>query len=200
MKNKFSISFLAFSTFLLLLSGIFISGCDGKHEKPTFEYMPDMMDQPSIRPQREYMPPPVTDTWPRGYTPYPYTVDQGDLAGANLQNPLPMTMDNLKKGQKIFNTYCIVCHGPTAKGNGFIVPKFPSPPSLNSDKVRNWTDGRIYHVITLGQNLMPSYAGQIQPNDRWAVIHYLRAIQHATAPTPDDVEAFKKALQDNTLP
>ena len=71
----------------------------------------------------------------------------------------------------------------TGQGDGYIVPKFPRPPTLQSDKVRNWPDGNIYHVITMGQNLMPSYASQILPADRWAVIHYVRALQRSQHPT-----------------
>ena len=77
----------------------------------------------------------------------------------------------MERGQKIFNTYCIVCHGPRGDGAGFVVPPFPRPPSLFSDKIVGLTDGRIFHVITKGQNnIMPSYASQIAPEDRWAVI------------------------------
>jgi mono/diheme cytochrome c family protein len=45
--------------------------------------------------------------------------------------------------------------------------------------VRNWPDGSIYHVITEGQNIMPSYAGQVRKDDRWAIVHYIRALQRA---------------------
>jgi mono/diheme cytochrome c family protein len=86
-------------------------------------------------------------------------------------------------------TYCVVCHGPKGDGQGYIVPKFPMPPSLYSPKVTNWPDGRIYHVITHGQNLMPSYASQILPEDRWAVIHYVRALERAANPLPQDLAA-----------
>src|SRR5271156_5124571 len=98
----------------------------------------------------------------------------------------------LLKGQHLFNTYCIVCHGTRAEGNGFIIPKFPQPPSLHSDKVRNWTDGRIFHVITTGQNLMPSYASQITPDERGAIINYVRVLQRAVNPTDADVKELEK--------
>jgi mono/diheme cytochrome c family protein len=61
------------------------------------------------------------------------------------------------------------------------------PPSLLSQKVSQWPDGRIYHLITRGQNLMPSYASQILPEDRWAVIQYVRALERAANPLPQDL-------------
>ena len=61
--------------------------------------------------------------------------------------------------------------------------------------MRGWGDGHIFHVITKGQGVMPSYAQQIQPEDRWAVIHYVRALQRAEHPTEEDIRALKKEAQ-----
>ncbi len=95
----------------------------------------------------------------------------------------------LNRGKSVFNTYCIVCHGPNGLGDGYIVPKYPRPPSLQSDRIRNYPDGSIYHVISMGQNNMPSYASQISPGDRWATIYYVRALQRSQHPSADDIKA-----------
>ena len=176
---------------LVLLFG---AGCSTKSQ-PTFEYMPDMSYGPRVAAQHEdplragepVMRPPVPGTIPRDYTPYPYAQADTAQAQAELTNPLPRTADVLGRGQRVYMTYCVVCHGPKGDGQGYIVPKFPMPPSLFSDKVRNWNDGRIFHVITRGQNLMPPYASQILPEDRWAAIHYVRVLQRAAHPNPQDV-------------
>lgn len=168
--------------------------------KPTWEYMPDMANQPSLKfqkydsnlPHHRSMLTPPPGTIPRNYQPYSYKEDP-ERAGLELKNPLPRTEEVLLTGQRVFNTYCIVCHGPQGLGNGSVVPPFPKPPSLHSEKVRNWPDGRVYHVITMGQNLMPSYASQIEPEARWAVIHYIRALQRAENATKEDVETYKKS-------
>jgi len=52
---------------------------------------------------------------------------------------------------------------------------------LHSEKLQKWPDGRIYHIVTSGQNLMPSYAPQIDSEDRWALIHYIRQLQRSEA-------------------
>jgi mono/diheme cytochrome c family protein len=168
------------------------TGC-GKHEKPNFIYMPDMVYQPSLKAQEEgAMRVPPKGTIPRGYQPYAFShAANAEAAGSN-RNPLPRDAKTFARGQQQFNTYCIVCHGPNGEGDGFIVPKYPRPPSLQSDKVRGWADGSIYHVITMGQNLMPSYALQIAPEDRWAIIHYVRALQRSKHPTPEDVKAYEQ--------
>jgi mono/diheme cytochrome c family protein len=170
-------------------------GCSTK-KQPTLEYMPDMAYGPRLAAQHEdplrsgepVMRPPVPGTVPRDYTPYRYAQADTAQAQAELSNPLPRTADVLGRGQRVYMTYCVVCHGPKGDGQGYIVPKFPMPPSLFSDKVRNWNDGRIFHTITRGQNLMPSYASQILPEDRWAVIHYVRALQRAAHPDSQDLK------------
>ena len=180
--------------------GLLMACGRGETTKTAVEYMPNMMDSLSVKAQEAPMRVPVPGTRPIGFYPYPYAKEEGDLAGAALTNPLPLKREVLLGGQKTFNTYCIVCHGPEGKGNGLIVPKFPMPPSLHSEKVRGWPDGRIFHVITRGQNLMPSYASQISENERWAVIYYMRALQRSVNPTPEDVEAYQKALKEGTNP
>lgn len=184
-SRGFKISVGIIGTFSLFLSGCF------QHGKPDFIFMPNMVYTPALKYQKGEMRLPVKGTVPRGYEPYAYAIDQGDIAGKELKNPLRRTQANLERGQAMFNTYCIVCHGPNGEGDGTIVPKFPRPLSLQSEKVRTWTDGRIYHVIMRGQNLMPSYASQVATSDRWAVIHYLRALQKSKHPTAEDLKAVE---------
>lgn len=163
-------------------------GC-GTHTQPNVIYMPDMVYSPAFKAQKEgSMRTPVKGTIPRGFKPYAFAKEERDVAGPKSSNPLPRTKVVLLRGQALFNTYCIVCHGPAGEGDGTIVPKFPRPPSLQSDKVRGWLDGNIFHTITMGQNLMPSYASQIGVQDRWAIIHYVRALQRSKHPTPEDLK------------
>ena len=121
---------------------------------------------------------PVEGTVARGFIPYPYK-DQPELAAKNLVNPLLPSKENLAKGEKKYNTYCSPCHGYHAEGDSRLRGRFPNPPSLHSQKVREWSDGRIYHVIMEGQNVMPSYASQMTEDERWATILYIRALQRS---------------------
>jgi mono/diheme cytochrome c family protein len=186
--------------FLATAGILLISACGGVKKNPPWEYMPNMVDTPTVKAQAHPMRVPPVGTIPLGFEPYPFKKEQADAAAAaHIENPLPMTKDVLLTGQKVFNTYCIVCHGERGKGDGYIIPKFPRPPSLQSDKIRGWADGQIFHVITRGQNLMPSYATQIQPEDRWAIIRYVRALQRAEQPTPEDIEILKKDLKEGKV-
>ncbi|MBK7979498.1 MAG: DUF3341 domain-containing protein [Ignavibacteriae bacterium] len=121
---------------------------------------------------------PVERSVARGFIPYQFK-DKPDDAGKFLVNPLIPDNDNLALGKNKFNIYCSPCHGYLAEGDSRLRGQFPNPPSLHSEKVRNWSDGRIYHVIVEGQNVMPSYAYQLSREERWAVINYIRVLQRS---------------------
>ncbi len=180
---------------LVALSAAAAAGCSHPKQETAIEYMPDMAYGPRVAAQHEdplrpglsVMRNPVEGTVPVGYTPYRYAPGDSLIAQQELQNPLPRTVETLERGQRVYMNTCVVCHGPEGDGHGYIVPPFPMPPTLHSDKVRGWPDGRIFHVITVGQNLMPAYASQILPEDRWAVIDYVRALERSHRPLPADL-------------
>jgi hypothetical protein len=137
-----------------------------------------MSDQAKLKPQKPSalfangigMRVPVEGTVARGFMPYPYKGRPGD-AGKYLVNPLPFSKEVLDRGQRDFLTFCSPCHGNFGRGDSRLHGQFPNPPTLHSDKVRNWPDGNLFHVITEGQNAMPGYAAQ--------VIRVLQRAQHA---------------------
>ena len=174
---------------------VVLSGCSS--DTTVMQYMPHMSNTAILKSQRGYdgmgngtsmiMPP--EHTVAIGHR--PYHMETVEEAEAKLVNPLPRTRAVLERGQKIFNTNCYVCHGYRGLGDGPIVDPYPIPKSLQSDNMLRWKDGHIFHVITKGQGVMPSYAQQIAPEDRWAVIHYVRALQRAEHPTEEDVRELK---------
>ena len=176
---------------------VVFTGCTRQTEKTIIQYMPHMSTTPNLKPQRGYdgfgdgtgmlMPP--EHTVARGHKPYYF--ETPEEADAKLKNPLANDRLTLERGQKIYNIYCLVCHGPRGHGDGPVVNPFPIPKSLQSEDMLRWGDGHLFHVITKGQGVMPSYAQQIQPEDRWAVIRYVRALQRADHPTEEDVRELK---------
>jgi mono/diheme cytochrome c family protein len=182
---------------LLGLLVLAVSGCSRQKSKPMLEYMPNMAHSPAVKAQEEGgMFVPVAGTVPRGVEYYPYAVGDTLKAAAELKNPLDATLEVLQAGRKSYNTLCIVCHGAKGDGKGYIIPKFPQPPSLLTDRVGNFSDGRIFHIITRGQQTMPSYAHQLDPAQRWAVVNYVRVLQRAARPTAADLALLKKLGAD----
>ena len=186
---------------LAVMEAMMLSGCSKDHKKPTFDYMPHMNDSFAVKAQHLGPFGEGMRTPPKGTLavdkPAPYRYVNDAEGAAQMKNPVPRTRPMLVRGQHLYNTYCIVCHGVKGEGNGTIVPKFPQPPTLHSEKIRGWSDGQLFHVMTVGQNLMPSYATQLNEEERWAVANYVRVLQRALNPTDADVRdiqsgAFKK--------
>jgi len=154
-----------------------------------------MSDQPKLKAQKPSslfnngigMRGAVPGTVARGSLPYAFA-GKPDTAAAYLVNPLVPTEEVMKRGREKYLTFCSPCHGNVARGDSRLRGQFPNPPTLHSDKVRNWPDARIYAVITDGQNVMPSYASQIPRDDRWAIIQYVRVLQRSQNPKESDLK------------
>ncbi|MBC7397560.1 MAG: cytochrome c [Bdellovibrionales bacterium] len=188
--------------FSLIAMTTLTSACYLKHAKPYYVYAPDMHYSVALKSGQEgAMRPLVKGTVPRGFR--PYSVVNMDEAKLRL-NPVSSNREALKQGQNLFNSYCIACHGPAGEGNGLIAalpnwprPLYPRPPSLQSEKIRDYKDGEIFHVITMGQNLMPSYAEKLSEEERWEVIHYVRALYRSKHPSDADMKQSEGFVEDN---
>ena len=171
---------------------------------PFVEFFNGMAAQPKGKPQMTYgrtygaellvERAPAEGTVPRGYFPYAYdhldnTIESAKDVGKRLANPVPVTMPNLRRGQALYNAYCFTCHGRRGEGNGPVVgpERFPAPPSLHTKDAIAYEDGALYHIMTKGIGKMPSYAEQLDPEGRWKVAQYVRALQRSMAPKPEDM-------------
>lgn len=120
----------------------------------------------------------------RGMMPYPYKAKSFEdqvKAGVELVNPIQATPEIVAQGKAKYEIFCMHCHGVAGKGDGHLYTSklFPAKPtSLVEAYVQNKPDGEIYHVITLGSisGLMGQHGSQILPQDRWKIIHYVRAL------------------------
>ena len=162
-----------------------------------------MSEQDKVNPQEKSdfyadefgMREPVEGTVARGFLPYPYM----GIAEPKeyLVNPVLPTIESLALGKRKFLTFCSPCHGNYADGDSRLRGQFPRPPSLHTERAINFPDGRIYHVITNGQNAMPSYAAQITREERWSIVNYIRVLQRAKNATNADIQEIKEESSSN---
>lgn len=134
---------------------------------------------------------PVEGAVPRGHVPYEY--NKPEQPAEPIVNPVKPSTMIFALGKKKFLTFCSPCHGNFGDGDSRLSDQFPKPPSLHSTKLREWKDGNIYHVIMLGQNVMPSYASQMTEEERWAVVHYIRVLQKAKNPTDEEIRLVRQS-------
>jgi mono/diheme cytochrome c family protein len=153
-----------------------------------------MGDQLKLKPQRKDifgaratgLMEPQPGTVAVGDTPYPYAQNEADKAGAELVNPLEPTPAVLAHGKFVYENVCTTCHGPKGAGDGAVTALFPKPPSLMTQKVRDWPDGQLFHRPMRGQNSMPSHSRQVDQKDAWSVVLWIRQMQgmEPVAPPP----------------
>ncbi len=92
--------------------------------------------------------------------------------------PYPITLELLHRGQERFDIYCAPCHSPVGDGDGMVARRgFPHPPSYHIDRLRNAPDRHFFDVMTQGYGVMRPYADRVPPEDRWAIVAYIRALQ-----------------------
>ncbi len=184
------------ATVLTVAATIVISSC-GDKKTPGLEFARNMYDPIAYNPdqpnknfangQTAQLPP--DGTMPVGYDPvtdiYPNTPEGYLAASENLKNPLPSNQQNRLEGRGLYVRMCSHCHGNQGKGDGPIVQQefFPPPPSYstgNSSRggaMKDLTDGKIFHTITYGLNLMGPHRTQLSPSERWKIVMYVHELQ-----------------------
>jgi mono/diheme cytochrome c family protein len=193
--NRISVKLIPGALVLALLVS-----CGKDPNKPGLEFMPDMYRSPSYE---TYAPnplfadstsarQPVAGTVPRGYAffTYPATMEGYQAAGRDLVNPFPADTIILAEGKRLYTNFCMHCHGETGGGDGSLIAtgKFPPPPSYTAGvssrggNMRDLTDGKIYHTITHGVNLMGPHASQLNPDERWKIVMYVKELMKSGAP------------------
>jgi len=203
-------NFLGTVCVALALTAVVTACGDGTTRSTGWEFSRNMYDPIAYNPdqpnnnfenkQTAQLPPAGTN--PVGFDRYEYanTMEDYERAGAELQNPLAVTQENLAKGEHLFLVNCAVCHGKEGKGDGSItkdrsvtdsrgtrqLENFPPPPSYarstgaNSSRGGAMADlsaGKIYHTIYYGLNTMGSHASQLNPEERWQVVMYVQELQ-----------------------
>jgi mono/diheme cytochrome c family protein len=182
-----------------VLLALILAGLIGMHalierdpDRRNYEFMPNMIESVA----RDAQSPPLVlpdgtavdmrtphGSVARGHIPLDFeaTPEGALLAGNTLKNPIGEdNAEAITRGAFVFGTFCFPCHGAAGLGDGPMTKRgVPPPPSLLATHALEMPDGQMFHVITLGQANMASYASQLQPEDRWKVIRFIRTIQEA---------------------
>ena len=161
---------------------------------PRMSIIHDMDKQPKYRPQSESkffvdgsaMRLPPSGTVARGELRENTHFYQGKI-GQRWATTFPMevTEEVIRRGKERYRIYCATCHGLAGYGDGITAkraqelqePNWVPPTSFHTETVRSRPVGHIFNTITNGIRKMPSYGSQIPPEDRWAIIAYVRALQ-----------------------
>jgi hypothetical protein len=199
---------------LLVIAVVSVAGFRGSiSRKPPVYVFPDMDRQPKLRPQEpnnlfadnRSSRLPVTGTIARS-RPYALPVTDSKLQAFPFENapvntgliagttnfvetgPFRITSQFLARGKQRYEIYCAPCHSALADGNG-ITKKLGMAivANLHDQRIVAMPDGEIFSVISNGRNNMGPYASQMDVEDRWAAVAYLRALQISRLGFTNDV-------------
>lgn len=94
-----------------------------------------------------------------------------------LKNPIAGNLKEAQEGKKLFNTYCVTCHGENGKGNGITAESLnPKPADLTLKRTQKQTDGAIFWKITTGRPPMVSWKNTLTDKQRWMLVDYIREL------------------------
>ena len=122
-----------------------------------------------------------------GSVPYYYADTEEERLRATaelIDNPYPITDAGMADAAGLYDIYCGICHGKKGDGNGYLVAEenpnqvYPAQPaSFITEEFVAASNGRYYHAIMHGKNVMGGYADKLSYEERWQVIHYIRSLQ-----------------------
>lgn len=173
----------------MLLLGL---ACDDQHNLVPPDWgLNRMITQP------RYVPFGESEFFPDGMAmrpPPPGAVPFGKEQGGTV----PVDRALLQEGRRRFDVVCSPCHGILGNGESIVADNMAlvKPPSFHSERLRNVSDDHILRVVAEGWGMMPSYAYQLGPRERQAVVSYVRVLQKSQQIALDELPP---ALREQAL-
>ncbi len=126
----------------------------------------------------------------------PFTVIGDDALHVPETLVVERTAETEALGEKLFAVNCAVCHGESGFGDGpmrdFLV-KYGSlaPADVTADLTKGASDEDLFNFVSGGgrtgfalsqaggdsPSTMPTFSKLMTPQDRWALVHYVRRLQ-----------------------
>ncbi|MFL2511313.1 MAG: c-type cytochrome [Candidatus Neomarinimicrobiota bacterium] len=186
---------------LIIISILLLTGCfrGSKFESTPIHLNPNMDNQQKYRSLEESkffedgstMRKPIEGTVARGMISddYSYQSGKNDDNSYLMNNPIELTEEVLNRGQDRYNIYCSVCHSQVGNGKGIVTQyDYPViPANLHDQRIREQADGEMFNTIVYGLRSMPAYGYQLNTEDVWSIIHYVRALQRSQNATFEDL-------------
>jgi mono/diheme cytochrome c family protein len=94
----------------------------------------------------------------------------------NVPNPYPTTREGLARGHKLYQDFCLGCHGPVGDGMGPAQPHiYPPPLNFTILKNRGVSGGILYYQIMNGitGTAMPYFKRELESEKIWDVGDYV---------------------------
>ena len=98
------------------------------------------------------------------------------------RSPTGFAATSITRGAALYSANCAACHGAGGHGDGPLAASLPVPPAdLTAPHLWAHPDGELFWWLANGieapdgRPAMPGFADTLSPDDRWALIDYVRA-------------------------
>lgn len=188
------------AAFALVPFGLFASARESKTTKPQFNIVPNMDYQMKYKAQSandffkdgRAMREPVAGTVAVGglrQDSHFFEGKVGDEWARTLPEQINVDEATMARGEERYNIFCAPCHSESGDGDGMVhrhafalqEGTWVKPTNVSNEDIVKKPAGELFNTISNGIRNMPGYARQIQPEDRWAIVMYLRALQRSQA-------------------
>jgi mono/diheme cytochrome c family protein len=89
-------------------------------------------------------------------------------------NPRQSTPESIHRGADLFKTYCAICHGVSAKGDGPAAEGMRPKPADLTAMAGKHKDGDIAWKIATGKGPMPDWQKVLNKNQIWDVVNFIQ--------------------------
>lgn len=106
----------------------------------------------------------------------PYTEADVSALTAHLQRLPTLPWEQIDKGEQVYDSLCLSCHGIYGRGDGPLASTLPAPPrDLSAPSYQQQvTDEELFHIISNGKGAMPGTADVLSVAERKTVVAFVR--------------------------
>jgi mono/diheme cytochrome c family protein len=94
-----------------------------------------------------------------------------------VQNPIPFSAESSESGRQVYLENCATCHGENAEGLMAAKADLTTDTPDLKKRLATHSDGDFFWKIEEGRGEMPSFKGELEAQEIWEVIHYIKALQ-----------------------
>lgn len=216
---RWIIAAIIFVNLLLLIPPVIIARARySESREPRIHIFPDMDSQKKFKAQSanplfadgRAMRLPVAGTVARGELRADEHYHWGTVGGNwAVRFPTQVTVNNelLDRGQDRYAIYCTPCHGLSGHGDGMVQRRTAfadygawSVGDLTADKALVYPIGKVFNIISHGQEAMPAYRHQVPVEDRWALVAWVKALQSCQAVDITSIPASERERLEASRP
>jgi mono/diheme cytochrome c family protein len=89
---------------------------------------------------------------------------------------VPVNVNTIELGKKLYVANCFTCHGPEGKGDGPGAAALEKKPANLGERIKSTgeKDGELFWKISEGRAPMVTWKASLSETQRWELVNYIR--------------------------